>query len=60
MAELRLPWLSLLLMSISRLVVFIDYFSQPRAITDRDEKSLASTLELLDKQAQEELEAEFD
>jgi hypothetical protein len=35
-------------------------FLQPRAITDRDEKSLASTLEQLEKQAQEELEAEFD
>jgi hypothetical protein len=39
---------------------FFSNFSQPRAITDRDEKSLASTLELLDKQAQEELDAEFD
>ena len=35
-------------------------FVQARAITDRDEKSLASQLEQLEKQAQEELEAEFD
>lgn len=32
----------------------------PRAITERDEKTMASLLESLEKQAQEEYEAEFD